>query len=228
MQSSEGSMKKRKEGCTNHSSPRSQVEASFLAAPPASLSPSSSSSPPASTAMAVIQDLPPEILHRIIDLADYVDCRDVWQYEQRLRFLRTSLCLVARAWIGPAQQLMLHDLKLLNYSVKSAALLARLTEPDDSRMVKRLAIDGTGLTALKIDWGTILGKLSRLERLVMYVHDPPLEAEALREDLMQGESLLRNRKSFYELPDHYSPSQISSTFSLTLSLLQTYRPLLRR
>lgn len=94
--------------------------------------------------MAVIQDLPAELLRRVLELID-----EYWENDSLSKMLsRTEL--VARAWRHPSQALLLYNLDLYGLDLKLCTVTLR---PNAGRTLK-IALLGHGaaratLTALK-------------------------------------------------------------------------------
>jgi hypothetical protein len=122
--------------------------------------------------MAVIQDLPLELLRRILELTldPYAEFHETFDSYSRFQAApgerQLILCraaLVARAWFAPAVELMTHELVIsMHYNNRAQAVLAHLQSrvAVDALMVERLRILLPTAQALTVLGNTVRGLTS--------------------------------------------------------------------
>lgn len=126
--------------------------------------------------MAVFQDLPPELLHRILELAVH----HTSGYWRKLILQRTSV--VASAWRQASQELLLQDVTLSAvYPARTLGYTSRLRDCPLAEL-ERLTIDR--FTAADVELAT--RHMPRLRSLVIVGDHAPFPASSLSPRLLQG------------------------------------------
>ena len=127
--------------------------------------------------MAVTQDLPPELLYRILELAVH-HSTGYWR-----KYILQPTSLVARAWSQPAQELLLQDVTLS--AVYPARTLGFITRLRDCALVElqRLTIDR--FTSADVELA--FAHMPRLQSLVIVGDHAPFPAASLSPHLLQGD-----------------------------------------
>ncbi|ORY88425.1 hypothetical protein BCR35DRAFT_329970 [Leucosporidium creatinivorum] len=132
--------------------------------------------------MAVIQDLPTELLYHILD---FLYDENLDRARDRLLFLRLA-SLVTSDWTAPAQKLMLKDVVVgAGTGLWPAKLVARLAQPGAAQLVKRARFE-LGNNPAFAGYERILDTLRNLEKLVLVGGRlVKLSTEVLRLELLQ-------------------------------------------
>jgi hypothetical protein len=135
--------------------------------------------------MAVIQDLPPELLRQILELTldPYAEFRDAYKYADRFKAAPSErqliLCraaLVARAWLAPAVGLMTHELVLSMHCYRPQTVLAHLQSQGavDAAIVQRLQVLVPVAESLTVLGNAVRGLASlNIFGNIMYVQSLP-------------------------------------------------------